>query len=310
MKVLYCYRTADNRSIFSCLNACGIIYSGMRCLKKLKEYSIITLGVILLTVGVYFFKIPNGFSTGGVSGIGTLLGHITPFSPAMYISVLNVLLLGIGFIFLGRSTGIRTVYCSLLFSGLTQLCEWLFPMDSPLTDQPFLELAYAMLLTAIGSALMFYHGASSGGTDIVALILKKYTSINVGKALLCVDFFIAVSAFFVFDIKTGLFSLAGLFAKAFLVDSVIENFNSCKHFMIITTHPDEITDYIMKTMHHGATLNISVGAFTNENKTTINTVCRRAEAIRLQKKINEIDPQAFVIITTSSEIIGRGFRGA
>ena len=278
-------------------------------MKRLKEYLLMTVGVILLTVGVYFFKIPNGFATGGVSGIGTLLGRITPISPALYISVINLILLFIGFIFLGKSTGIRTVYCSVLFSVFTQLLDIFVPIKEPITDQPFLELAYAILLTAIGSAIMFHHQASSGGTDIIALILKKYTSLNVGKSLLIVDFIVAFSAIFIFDIKTGLFSIAGLFAKAFLVDNVIESIENCKHFMIITTKPDAINDYILNDLHHSATTNLSTGAYSHENKTVIHTVCRRAEAVKLQKKVNEIDPSAFMIITTSSEIIGRGFRG-
>lgn len=268
-----------------------------------------TAGTILLTAGVYFFKVPNGFATGGVSGIGTLLGRITPVSPATWISIVNILLLVIGFFVLGRDATVRTVYCSLLFSGLTQALEWLVPLSHPLTNQPLMELVYAMLLTSIGSAIIFHCGASSGGTDIVALILKKYSSLDVGKSLLCVDFLIAASAFLVFDIQTGLFSLLGLFAKAFLVDGVIESINSCKYFMIVTTHPDEISDYITHNLHHGATLVHAEGAYTHGGKTMLHTVCRRIEAIRLQKKVHEIDPSAFTVVTTSSEIIGRGFRG-
>ncbi len=277
--------------------------------KAIGEYLWISFGTILLTAGVYFFKIPNGFSTGGVSGIGTLLGKLTALTPATWIAGINLLCLLLGFLVLGRETGIRTVYCSLLFSGLTKVFELAFPLDAPLTDQPLLELVYAMLLTSIGSAVIFHYSASSGGTDIVALILKKYTQLNVGKSLLCVDFVIAVSAFFVFSIQIGLFSVLGLFCKAFLVDGVIESMNSCKYFMVITTHPDEIAAYIMQNLHHSATLIKAVGAYSHDEKTALHTVCRRIEAVRLQKKVREVDPEAFMIITTSSEIIGRGFRG-
>lgn len=276
--------------------------------KAATEYLFIFFGTVLLTAGVYFFKIPNGFSTGGVSGIGTLLGKITPFTPATLISVINLICLLLGFLVLGKETGIRTVYSSLLFSGLTQILELACPIEKPLIDQPFLELAYAMLLTSIGSAIIFHCSASSGGTDIIALILKKYTSLNVGKALLCVDFLIAASSFFVFGMKVGLFSLLGLFSKAYIVDGVIENMNSCKYFLIITTHPDEISDFILKNLHHGATLVNATGAYTHDNKTALHTVCKRIEAIRLQKEVRRVDPSAFMIITTSSEIIGRGFR--
>jgi len=156
--------------------------------------------------------------------------------------------------------------------------------------------------------MIFNSQGSSGGTDIVALIMKKYTSLDIGKALLVSDFIVAASSFIVFDIKTGLFSLLGLFSKAFIVDIVIESLNTCKYFIVITSKREEISEYIIKVIHHGATVNEVVGEYTKENKYMIHTVCRRAEAVRLRSKIKSIDPHAFIIITTSSEIIGRGFR--
>ena len=277
--------------------------------KLVSDYLDMILGTALMSLGVYFFKIPNGFSTGGVSGLSTLLGSLTAISAATWISIFNVSLLLVGFIFLGKSTGFRTVFCTLLYTGLTQLLEFLFPMKSPLTDQPFLELVYAMLLTSIGSAMIFFRQGSSGGTDIIALIIKKYLNLNVGTALLCSDALIALGAFWVFDVRTGLFSLLGLFSKAFIVDGVIESLGACKCFMIVTSKPDEIIDFIIKDMHHSATLVEAQGAYSHHNTSMIYTVCRRIEAIRLQREIKQVDPGAFITITTSSEIIGRGFRG-
>ncbi|MBQ9922947.1 MAG: YitT family protein [Clostridia bacterium] len=276
----------------------------------LKKFLLMNLGCILLSVGVYFFKIPNGFATGGVTGIGTVLGKVSLITPAAWIWILNIALLIFGFLFLGWQNIFKTIYCSMFYSALTYIFEFFIPLSTPLTNQPLMELVYAMLLTSIGSALIFNSEASSGGTDIAALILKKFTSLDVGKALLTVDSIVAASSFFVFDIQTGLFSLLGLFAKAFLVDSVIESLNTCKYFIVITTKRDEISQYIIKTLHHGVTVNSAVGEFTKDERTMIHTVCKRIEAIRLRKKIKEIDPGAFIIITTSSEIIGRGFRGA
>jgi uncharacterized membrane-anchored protein YitT (DUF2179 family) len=191
---------------------------------------------------------------------------------------------------------------------VTYVFEAFLPLSEPLTNQPLLELVYAMLLTSIGSAMIFNSDASSGGTDIAALILKKFTNLDVGKALLTVDFVVAASSFFVFGIQAGLFSMLGLFAKAFLVDSVIESLNTCKYFVVITTKREEISQYIIKTLHHGATVTGAVGEFTKDDKTMIHTVCKRSEAIKLKKQIKQIDPGAFIIVTTSSEIIGRGFR--
>lgn len=281
-------------------------------LKKLKTFSFMTLGCILLAVGVYFFKMPNGFAMGGVTGIAMILGAALSFLPittSMWIMILNVALLVAGFIILGKKTLAKTVYCSLLYSVLTFVFETFLPMEAPLTNQPFLELVYAIILTAIGAALIFNVGGSSGGTDIVALILKKYSTLDVGKALLVVDFMVAASSFFFFGVAMGLFSLLGLFAKAFVVDSMIESFHVCKYFVVITSKKDEIANHIMTNLGHGVTVNTVVGEYTQQEKAMIHTVCKRFEAVALRAKIKQIDPDAFIIVTTSSEIIGRGFRG-
>ena len=269
------------------------------------------VGSTMMAIGVYFFKIPNGFSTGGVSGISTVLGKAIPnafVTPGTLITGINALLLLVGYFFVGRNFGVRTVFCSLLFSLETLGLERWIPLDSPITNQPFLELVYAILLTSIGSSILFYVNSSSGGTDIVALILKKYTRLDTGKALLCTDFLIACSAFFVFGVTAGLFSLLGLFAKAFLVDSVIESLSVCKCFLIVTEKPDEISRHIIEKMGHTTTVLDATGGYSHETKPTLVTVCRRIEGIRLRRAVKAIDPKAFVIILNSSEILGRGFR--
>lgn len=225
-----------------------------------------------------------------------------------WIWILNIALLILGFIFLGSKNGFKTVYCSMLYSAITYVLEIVVPVTEPLSNQPLLELIYAMLLTSIGSAMIFNANGSSGGTDIVALILKKFTSLDVGKSLLVVDFLVAASAFIVFDVQTGLFSLLGLFSKAFIVDAVIESLNTCKYFVVITEKREEISEFIIKELHHGVTVSDAVGEYTQTPKAMIHTVCKRIEAVRLRSRIKEIDPHAFIIITTSSEIIGRGFR--
>ena len=269
------------------------------------------LGTLLLSVGVYFFKIPNGFATGGVSGIATVLAKIIPlkyFTPAVLIILFNILLLIVGFIFVNKQFGVKTVYCTMLYSGFTYFFERVIPLDAPLTDQPLLELVVAMILTAVGSALLFNTDASSGGTDIIAMIMKKFTALNVGMALLIADAIVAFSSFFVFGITTGLFSVLGLFAKSFLIDGIIENLNMCKYFTIITEKPEAICEYIMLTMHRGVTKFDAEGAFSHRSKKILLTVCRRHEAHYLKAKIKEIDPTAFIMVTNSSEILGHGFR--
>ncbi len=285
--------------------------------KQIKYWSFLNLGILLMAVGIYFFKAPNGFATGGVSGMSIILANMFPIiSQATYMMIINVLLLILGVILLGRECGALTIFCSLMLSLENWIFEFLLPLSEPLTTYPLMELVYAVLLTGIGSAIIFKCHASSGGTDIVALVLKKHTQMNVGTALLLTDFLIAATTFINFRgengielaVETGLFSLIGLFAKVFVVDDILDSINMCKSFTIITTKPREIDEYIMKEMKHSATTYDAKGAYTGEGRTVIMTVCRRSEAIKLRKKVNDIDPHAFMIVTKTSEIMGKGFR--
>jgi uncharacterized membrane-anchored protein YitT (DUF2179 family) len=278
--------------------------------ERIKEFLLINLGVFLMAVGIYFFKFPNKFTTGGVSGISVLMGGLFPnIKPGKFVLIANMFLLAVGFLFFGKKFGVKTAYASIVFSAEIWLLEVLFPMDAPFTGQPVLELAFAVLLPAIGSAILFNNDASSGGTDVIAMILKKYTHLDIGKALLLSDSIITVSAVFVFGMEVGLFSIAGLLAKAFLVDSVIENININKFFTIITTKPDEICEFINKDLKRGATVHEAKGAFTHRPKMVIITVMNRPQAVSLQRFIRNVDPDAFILITNTSEIIGKGFRG-
>ena len=276
----------------------------------LREWLLITAGILILTVGVYFFKFPNHFSTGGVTGIAIVLGHYIPsITPGTLVTIINVVLLIIGFAVFGTSFGIRTVYASLLMSGTLQLLEAIIPLDQPMTSQPLVELMFAVGLPAVGSAILFNLDASSGGTDIIAMILRKYTSLNIGIALLCSDIIITVSACFAFGMETGLFSVLGLIIKSLFMDVVMDNLMIKKCFQIITSAPQPIEDFITGTLHRGATQLHGEGVYSHEGKTILLTVVSRHEAVLLRNFIRKNDPSAFLIITSSTEIIGKGFRG-
>jgi uncharacterized membrane-anchored protein YitT (DUF2179 family) len=276
---------------------------------KIKKFLLINIGIFLISVGVYFFKFPNKFATGGVSGISIILNKLLPYiSQATYMTIINIILLVVGFIAIGKKFGIMTTYCSLVFSGETWLLEKMIPMSQPFTDQPLLELMFAIFLPAAGSAILFNCNASSGGTDVVAMILKKYTDIDIGKALLISDGIIALSTGFVFGIKVCLFSVLGLMIKAFMIDSIIESFNECKYFTIVTSKPEEISEFIIKDLKHSATILDAVGAYTNTEKKVVITACRRSQALKLRQYCKKIDAKSFMFITNTSEIIGKGFR--
>ena len=275
------------------------------------------VGIFLLSCSLYFFLVPNHFVTGGVTGLSTIFNALIPsVSTATWLLGFNITMLSLGFIFLGKSTGGWTVYCSLGYTAVMMVFERLNLLElltpegqATLTQEPFMELCVGILLYAIGSALIFYTGASSGGMDLVALIIQKYAKLDVGKAVLYVNMFIAVGSILVFkNVLTAILSLVGLFANAFIIDIVIDNLDSCKYFIVITSKPQLVSEYIMNELHHGVTITDAVGAYTQAKKGMVHTVCRRYEAIRLRQAVKKIDPDAFMVVTTSSEIIGKGFR--
>ena len=172
---------------------------------------------LLIAVGTYFFKFPNNFTFGGITGLAVLIAKTGLISAADFSFVANMSLLILGAIILGKKFVAKTAYCSVLLSFALSLFERIFPMNQPFTNQPMLEVMFAIALPALGSAILFNIGSSSGGTDIIAMILKKYSSFNIGPALMLSDLLITIAGFFIFDIKTGLYSLLGLTIRSFMV---------------------------------------------------------------------------------------------
>lgn len=277
--------------------------------QTLLDFLLITVGTLVSAVGIYFFKFPNHFSTGGVSGLSIILNGLFPAVKASYfVTGINIVLLAIGLIFIGKGFGIRTIYASLLLSFSLQALETFVPLQGSVTGEPMLDLCFSVLLPAAGSAVLFNVSASTGGTDIIAMILKKYTSLHIGTALFCVDFLIAASSGVVFGLPIALFSLLGLLAKALVVDNVIESINLSKYFFIVTKTPDEICDYVQNQLHRSATIWYATGAYTHDSRSVVLTVLKRGQAVALQHYVRKCDPHAFVIISNTSEIIGKGFR--
>lgn len=281
-----------------------------RIRNEVLEYLILTGATLIMVGGVYVFKFPNNFSFGGVTGIAVVLSAIMPFSAGTINFVLNVALMIVGFFVLGKGFGIKTIYVSLLMSVGLSFLEYAVPMSGPLTDEPMLELLFAIALPAFSSAILFNIGASSGGTDVIAMILKKHSRLgNIGTPLFLVDLVITLMACLVFDVKTGLFSFTGLLAKSLVIDGVIENINLCKYFTIICTHPDPICDFIHHQLGRGATIFQGEGTYAHKQQYIILTVLKRGQAVELRNFIKIHEPEAFLMITNSSEIIGKGFRG-
>lgn len=274
---------------------------------KLKNFSLLTISTLIMAVGIYFFKFTNNFTFGGITGIAVLVAKFLPISASDFSFVVNILLLIIGWIVLGKSFAEKTAYSTILLSVSLSLLERIYPMSHPLTNEPLLELIFAILLPALGSAILFNIGASSGGTDVIAMILKKYTSVDIRKGLMISDLIFTLAGFLVFNVKTGLYSLFGLIMRSALIDNFIESFNRSKYFHVVTSNATCICDFIQNDLQRGATIVNATGAFTGDDKYIILTVLSPSQAVKLRNFIKEHDPKAFLLVSNTSEIIGKGF---
>lgn len=278
-------------------------------IKIVKEYALLTLASVLLIISTWLFKYPNNFTFGGITGLSIVLSRIFEVPASTLNLVMNAVLLVIGVVVLGKGFAGKTLYVTILSTvGLSAL-DKIYTITTPLTDEPVIELLFAVAIPAVASAILFNMDASSGGTDIVAMLLKKHTTLEIGTAIFAVDIIITLSAFVAFDFATGLYSVTGLMAKTLIMDGAIENMNLCKYFTIITTNPKPICDFIHHELHRSATIYKAEGAYSHTEKNIVLVVLKRSQAVRLRRFIKEVEPTAFMMITNSSEIIGKGFRG-
>ena len=277
-------------------------------MKQLKSIFLITISITIMCIGVYYFKFPNNFTFGGVTGAAVVFAKITPLSASMFSTIVNLVLLAVGFIFLGKSFAIKTKYATILMSVELLGFEKLDPLTHPLSNEPMLELIFAIALPAIASALLFYDGASSGGTDVIAMIVKKYTHIeDIGMALFLTDLVMIIIACFVFDIKTALYSFVGRVVKSFLIDSIIENIMLRKLIMLICDDKDIICDFITNTLGKSATYVDACGAYSGEQNYIVFSTLTKKQAVDLRHFIHQNKLHAFMSVISTSEVFGKGF---
>ncbi len=278
-------------------------------LSGLRFFLMLNLGLICTAVGIAVFKAPNQFAFGGTSGVSVVLSTLFPkLNVGSFMWIVNLVLVLLGLIALGIKSMGWTLYSSFALSFYVSLCQFLVPLDHPLTNDTFLEFCFAVLLPALGSAIVFNVGASTGGTDILAMILQKHTNLPIGNALLVCDLGIVLVAALLFGARTGMYCVLGLVLKCTVVDSAIESLNLRKVCTIISKDADSVKDYIINELHRSATVQTAFGAYTHKEEKVLMSVLTRSEAARLRIFLRKTDPHAFMTIVNSSEIIGKGFR--
>lgn len=275
---------------------------------KIKRFLLINIGVLILAAGLYFFLIPANLAVGGVTGFSMVVNKLVPiFRVGTIMFVSNILLLILAFIFLGKEFTGYTIYASLLLSGIIFVLDILFPMEAPIVDDIILNLVYGIVIQAIGLAIVLNQGTSTGGTDIIAKIINKYTHLPMGNSLLIADILIVASSLMVFGVYIGLYAFIGMFLNSMIIDKFIAGFNTRIKVVIISEREREISSYINHEINRGVTLLYGAGGFSNNDKRIINTVVSRREYLRIKNHVKELDPKAFIWVSFVSEVLGEGF---
>lgn len=277
--------------------------------KLIREYILITIGIIITSIALEYFYIPNDIAAGGATGVAIIINKFIPaISTGPLVFIINLALFIVGFIVIGKSFGAKTVYASFLLSLVMWIIEEFFNPYS-LTQDMMMAVIMGSLISAIGMAIVFNNDASTGGTDIIAVILKKFFHIEVGKSLLVVDFIITFFAALAFGFEAGLYAVLSVIILGIAIDNFIAGFNRCKEVTVISNKNKEISQYIMNTLERGCTLYNGRGAYTGKETEILYSVVGRNELIKLKKFIAEVDENAFITVREVHEVTGEGFKG-
>ena len=275
-------------------------------MKKFKEYLFITIGVCFVAISLEYFFFPNGIASGGVSGLALILNDLFNIKAGTVMTISNISLFALAFLLLGGAYGIKSIYASFGLSFiLSAIEEFLNPVG--ITNNLILATIFGSVFLAMGAAIVFSQGASTGGTSIIASILNKYFSMDIGKALLISDSIVIILAIYTFGVELGLFGLVSVYLTSTLIDKFIDGFKSCKQVYIITSKEKLVVEYINSDVDRGCTVFKGKGGYTGNENTVIFTVLDRKEFIKLKRFMKENDPTAFITVNEASEVFGQGF---
>ncbi|MDY3361365.1 MAG: YitT family protein [Clostridium celatum] len=275
-------------------------------MEKIKEYLLTTLGIALTAIALEYFFFPCDIAAGGVSGIGLVINKLIGLDTSVVVLFLNILLFILAFVVLGKSFGGKSIYATIMLSVFMWIIENFFT-PGILTENMFLASFFGSAILGMGAAIVFHQGASTGGTSIIAAIISKFTPIAIGISVLLTDSFVCIMAISVFGVDKGLFGFFSVILIGLVIDKFIDGFNTCKQVFIVTSKEKLIAQYITKNIDRGCTILNGNGGYTGSNVKIIYTVLNTKQFITLKKYLKEEDPDAFITVNESTEVLGKGF---
>ena len=276
-------------------------------MKLLKEYGIITIGVAIVVFAFEFFFFPNQIASGGVSGLALVINNMLGIETGIVMVICNVILFLLAFIFIGGSFGIKSMYAAFSLSIILSIIEKNYTPVA-LTDDLMLASIFGSALLALGSVIMLTQDATTGGTSITAKLLNKYVNIDFGKGLLISDSIVILLAMYTFGVELALFGLLSVYLTGTLIDKFVDGLSISKQVMVFTKEEKLISNYIMKDIDRGCTVFYGKGGYTGENNCVILTILTRRQFMKLKQFIKANDPDSFVTVNDTSEVLGKGFK--
>lgn len=273
-------------------------------IEKILEYIYILVGSAFVAIGFNLFLLPNRIASGGVSGISTIFDATFGLEPAYVQWAFNIPLFIAGVILLGKQFGFKTLIGTIFVPFVVYLTRnW-----EPATMDPLLGSLFGGICIGLGLGIVFRGKASTGGTDLAAQIIHKFTGLSLGTCVALIDGLIVLAAAFVFDIERGLYALIGLYVTSKTIDIVQIGWGRSKMTMIITNKQQEVQNAILHEIDRGVTRLAAHGGFTNNERPVLMCVVDQTEFTKLKQVVRNIDPHAFVTVTDASEVLGEGFK--
>ena len=267
-----------------------------------KDFLIITFGTVIVAAAVYFFMLPSHVSVGSGAALAMVLSNFIPLPVSTITLIMNIGLLIIGFVLVGPTFGVKTVYCSVLMPIVMGVFERIFPDFQSITQDPLLDVICYILVVGIGLAILFPRDASSGGLDIVAKIMNKYLHMDLGQAMSVSGIVVALSSALCYDAKTVVLSVLGTYFGGLVVDHFIFGMNIKRRVCVISTELEKIVEFVIHDLHSGATLNEIIGAYDQTPRREMIAIVDNQEYRQLMDFIRETDPRAFVTVYSVSDM--------
>ena len=274
----------------------------MRAKQAIKEYSILTIGTFIIACAVYFFMIPSHVTVGSISALAMVLNNFIPLPISAITLSMNIVLLIVGFVLIGKEFGAKTVYASILLPGFLAMFEMILPDFQSLTQDALLDVVCYILVVSVGQAILFSSNASSGGLDIVGKLMNKYLRMELGKALSLSGMLVALSSATCYDTKTVVLSVLGTYFGGIMVDRFIFGMNIKRKVCILSPKVDEIKNFILYDLHSGASLNELYGAYDGQKRWEIEVIVDNTEYRRLMDYMRKTDPKAFMTVYSVNEM--------